>query len=94
MSESLTERVKFYADSGTQINKLFCFKIKQTRIKECLFRFMDQGCNIRAAWYELINSETGEIIRNHRLPLQELKDEFNDRKFIGLLSKQRKYSSH
>ena len=70
------ERIKFYADTPKEQNKYFCFKITSIlALKEALWRFFDKGWNIRSAWYEKIDLNTGEI-ENTRLNVQEQLDEY------------------
>jgi hypothetical protein len=65
------ERVKFYADTPAgDVNKLFTFETNIFSI-ERLFRtfIIQKKYNIRAAWYEKIDKDTGEIVENTRLDL-------------------------
>lgn len=65
----IIERLKFYADtpSGTP-NKLHCYNnVSILKLEVTLIRFMQKGYNIRAAWYEKIDQESGEIIENTRI---------------------------
>jgi len=58
------ERLKFYADNEKlkQRNKLFCFKIMGALyLGAALLRFAKKVDFIRAAWYEYIDPDTGEI---------------------------------
>jgi len=80
-SDHLLERLKFYADTPQERNKYFCWKLSSLlTLKQALYRFFDKGWNIRAAWYEKIDTETGEIVENLKLNLQELLDEYMDQK--------------
>jgi len=79
------ERIKFYADTPRgEKNKYFCFKTDLLNLEAALFRFFEKGFLVRAAWYEKINTETGEI-ENLKLDLQT---SFN--RFMALYPKKRK----
>ena len=70
------ERIKFYANTPMgEKNKYFCFKTDLLNLENCLFRFFKKGFEIRAAWYEKINIETGEI-ENLKLDLQTSLNKF------------------
>ena len=74
------ERLKFYADnkSRSQVNKLFTFKIESALyIGSTLLRFAKKVDVIRAAWYEFINEDTGEI-ENRRIDLNFFYECLND----------------
>ena len=74
------ERLKFYADTPQERNKYFCWEIVSIiALKERLWSFFDKGWNIKAAWYEKINQDTGEI-ENTRINLQKELDEYFDDK--------------
>ena len=74
---SYNERIKFYADTPQQSNKYFCYKISSIlTLKEALWRFFDKGWNIRSAWYEKIDLNTGEIVENTKMNIQEHLDEY------------------
>ncbi len=73
----ITERLKFFADTKYDRNKLFCWKVSILNLEEALFRFFALGWSIRAAWYESINSETGETI-NQRIDVQAAFEKFCD----------------
>jgi len=76
-SLSYNERIKFYADTPQQSNKYFCYKISSIlTLKEALWRFFDKGWNIRSAWYEKIDLNTGEIVENTKMNIQEHLDEY------------------
>jgi len=76
-SLSYNERLKFYADTPQQSNKYFCYKISSIlTLKEALWRFFDKGWNIRSAWYEKIDLNTGEVLENTKLNLQIHLDEY------------------
>jgi hypothetical protein len=76
-SLSYNERLKFYADTPQQSNKYFCYKISSIlTLKEALWRFFDKGWNIRSAWYEKIDLNTGEIVENTKMNIQEHLDEY------------------
>lgn len=65
------ERLKFYADNAdrSQKNKLFTFKIDSAiSLGDSLLRFSKKFDLIRAAWYEFINEDTGEV-ENRRIDL-------------------------
>lgn len=71
------ERLKFYADTPKEKNKYFCWKIDSVlTLKDALWRFFDKGWNIRSAWYEKIDLNTGEVISNTKLNIQELLTEY------------------
>ena len=74
----ITERLKFYADTpqGTK-NKLFTWNVSILRVQDALFRFFARSWTIRAAWYEVYNTETGAV-NNTRINTQELFDKFCD----------------
>ncbi len=64
----IVERIKFYADTPRgEKNKLFCFNCDILNLKDCLLRFILKGFNVRSAWYEKIDQDTGEIIENSRI---------------------------
>ena len=75
----ISERIKFYADTPKgEKNKQFCFNTNILSLADSVKRFFLQGFNIKAAWYEKIETDTGEIIENTRIPkstLQELFDQ-------------------
>lgn len=74
------ERLKFYADNAErgQVNKLFTFKIESALyIGSALIRFTKKVDLIRAAWYEFINEDTGEI-ENKRIDLNYFFERLND----------------
>jgi len=49
----IENRVKFYADKGETINKLFVWKVRSMNgALKCLERFIRKGYEIRAAWYQ------------------------------------------
>lgn len=76
------ERLKFYADTPRKKNAYFCWELTSIlALKEVLWRFFEKGWKIKAAWYEKINKETGEIVDNSRINLQQELDEFFDHKF-------------
>jgi hypothetical protein len=80
-SDKIVERVKFYADTPMGKNKYFCFKLTSIlALKEAIWRFFSKGWNIRAAWYEKINLNTGEVIENLKLKIRELEEEYLDEK--------------
>ena len=67
----IIERIKFYADTPSgQVNKFFCFKLKSIlTLREALWRFIAKGWNIRSAWYDKIDIETGEKLVNLRIDM-------------------------
>lgn len=74
----INERIKFYADTDKEKNKYFCFKIGSLlTLKEALWRFFNKGWSIRSAWYEKIDTDTGEV-ENTKLNIQDLFDEYID----------------
>lgn len=78
------ERLKFYADTPKEKNKYFCWNIDSIlTLKDALWRFFDKGWNIRSAWYEKIDLNTGEVT-NTRLNLKEQLDEYLKEKMKGL----------
>jgi hypothetical protein len=73
------ERLKFYADTYLEKNKLYCFTIFSVLdLKAALWRFFDKGWYIRAAWYEKIDLETGVVQENQKLQLTKLLEEYLD----------------
>jgi hypothetical protein len=75
------ERLKFYADTYREKNKLYCLTISSILdLKAALWRFFDKGWNIRAAWYEKIDTETGLVQENQKLQLTKLLEEYLDEK--------------
>jgi hypothetical protein len=77
------ERVKFYADNEKlgQKNKLFTFEILGALyVGNTLLRFAKRVDFIRAAWYEFINEETGEI-ENRRIDMNHFYECLNDRAY-------------
>lgn len=72
-----TERLKFYADTPKgEKNKLHCFKVSLFTLEDAYFRFLATGYNIRASWYEKIDTESGVIAENCRLNDKELLEKF------------------
>jgi hypothetical protein len=72
----VTERLKFYADTDKAKNQYFCWNLSSVlSLKEALWRFFDKGWSIRSAWYEKIDTETGET-ENSKLNIQALFDEY------------------
>ena len=77
----IKERLKFYADTDQEKNKYFCWDLGSIlSLKEALWRFFDKGWSIRSAWYEKIDTDTGEIVENTRLKIPELFEEWIDEK--------------
>jgi hypothetical protein len=78
----ISERLKFYADTDQEKNKYFCWNLSSIlTLKEALWRFFDKGWNIRSAWYEKIDLETGEIVENTRLQINDYLEQYLDEKF-------------
>ena len=72
------ERLKFYANTPKgEKNKYFCFNVSLLQLEESIFRFIKRGYYIKSAWYECINTETGEILENSRITLQDVFDKFS-----------------
>jgi hypothetical protein len=72
----IKERLKFYADTEKDRNKYFCFTITSIlEVRSALWRFFDKGWNIRSAWYEKIDTDTGETI-NQKIVLRTELDEY------------------
>ena len=63
----IIERLRFYADTPTKKNKPFCWTCSILDIEEKLIEYMLKGLTIRAAWYEKIIKETGEVLENTRI---------------------------
>lgn len=77
----IKERLKFYADTEQEKNKYFCWSLTSVlSLKDALWRFFDKGWAIRSAWYEKLDTETGET-ENYRLNVQEQFDEYIKEKF-------------
>jgi len=81
--------IKFYADtSAGERNKYFCFKLKSIlSLHDSILRFYCKGFNIRSAWYQETNLETGEVI-NQRIPAETLNELFEE--YVNLTPKQKK----
>ncbi len=48
----IKKKIKFYANSATESNKLFCFYVNSLQdAKNCLLRLKRLGLTIRKAWY-------------------------------------------
>lgn len=74
-----SDRLKFYADTPRgEKNKMFCFKVDQLTMAETLKRFLGNNFVIRACWYEKIDTETGEVIENTRIPSETIQGLFNE----------------
>ncbi len=70
------ERLKFYADTDMAKNQYFCWDLSSIlTLKEALWRFFSKGWNIRSAWYEKIDTDTGET-ENTKLNVPDLFAEF------------------
>lgn len=77
------ERLKFYADNKelNQVNKLFVFNISGILdLGNVLLRFSSRVNYIRAAWYEFVNTDTGEI-ENRRIDLIYFYECLNDKSY-------------
>jgi len=75
------ERLKFYADTPQQSNKYFCWTLSSIlTLQDALWRFFDKGWNIRSAWYEKINTGTGEVLENTKLDIHTQLNEYIDKK--------------
>jgi len=74
----IVERIKFYADTPQgQKNKFFCFTLRTIMdIEAAIFRFLRKGFYFRSCWYERINKETGEVIENTRVNMNDMVDNF------------------
>lgn len=69
------ERLKFYADTDTEKNKLFCFKINSiVDLPERLRYFLESKRfgYIRAAYYECI--ENNVVVENRKIDLVSFAD--------------------
>lgn len=74
----ISDRIKFYADTPRgEKNKLFCFKADLLTLEETLMRFLRKKFVIRAAWFEQIDTETGELLTNQRIPTETLQSIFD-----------------
>jgi hypothetical protein len=82
----IKEQLKFYADTPRgDKNKLFTWDVSILTLEDALFRFFAKGWNIRSAWYNKTNTETGEV-ENTKIPnLQQLFE-----KFLSLPPKEKK----
>ena len=70
------ERLKFYADTAQAKNQYFCWELSSIlTLKEALHRFFAKGWYIRSAWYEKIDTDTGET-ENTKLNVPDLFSEF------------------
>jgi hypothetical protein len=67
------ERLKFYADTSKEKNKFFCWKINSIMDLESRLEYWMKRVYIRAAWYECIDTDTGEVI-NQRIDLVHFTD--------------------
>ena len=77
------ERVKFYADNKSldQTNKLFTFSIPSALyIGSTLLRFAKKVDFIRAAYYEYINEDTGEV-DNRQIDMNYFYECLNDKTY-------------
>ncbi|HNW69365.1 MAG TPA: hypothetical protein PKI01_03105 [Bacteroidales bacterium] len=57
---------------------MFCFKTDLLTLRETIKRFYGLKFNIRAAWYEKLEPETGAVIENTRIPTTTLQEIFNE----------------
>lgn len=72
----IKERIKFYADTPRgEKNKFFSWAVTILTLEEALFRFFEQGFAIRAAWYEKMDTDSGET-ENTRLDVQREFDKY------------------
>jgi hypothetical protein len=72
----INERIKFYADTPMgEKNKQFCFKTDILNLSETIKRFLKKGFNIRAAWYEKINTVTRQV-ENTKIPTETIQKLF------------------
>ena len=70
------ERLKFYADTDKAKNQYFCWELSSIlTLKEAIWRFFLKGWNIRSAWYEKIDTDTGET-ENIKINIPDLFLEF------------------
>ena len=67
------ERLKFYADTKTEKNKFFCFKINSIMDLEARLIYFFKIMNIRAAWYECLD-ENRRVIENSKIDLNHFVD--------------------
>jgi hypothetical protein len=59
----MKKRVKFYADTGVEENKLFTFYVNSRRdVSAAMKRFSKKFKRIRAAWYEDTGAGVNERI--------------------------------
>ena len=71
------ERIKFYADTPRQEkNKFFCYECSILQCKEFLYKFIFLGYNIRAAYYEKTEIDTGKVLENLKFDMFSIKDSF------------------
>jgi len=74
-----TERLKFYADTPRgEKNKQFCFKIGLLTLKDSIKRFIIKGFVLKSVYYEKIDTGTGELLENTRIPPETIQDIFNE----------------
>jgi len=64
----IIERLKFYADTETEKNKYFCWKINSIMDLETRLKYWMKKMYLRSAWYECIDTDTGETT-NQRIDL-------------------------
>jgi hypothetical protein len=88
-SPMYSERVKFYADTPMEKNKLFSWELPAgiLSLKDAIKRFLAKGWNIRACWYEKIDLSTGVIIQNTRVDLKPIIDEYTEEGIAAIKNK-------
>ena len=69
------ERLKFYADTDTQKNKYFVFKINSIVDLPERLKYWSERVYIRSAYYEAI--ENGTVIQNEKIDLVDFTDNKN-----------------
>lgn len=67
-------RLKFYANTPkNEINKYFCWEIESIfQLEDRIKHFIRKGYWIKAAYFENINIETGEILENSKVDIQRI----------------------
>lgn len=75
------ERIKLYADTGKDANKFFCWTVTGIdKVRANLYWHFSRGCKVRAAWYERINVDTGEVVMNSRLDVAKMEQDYYEDK--------------
>lgn len=75
------ERVKLYADTGRESNKFFCWTVSGINgVRSNLYWHFGCGWKVRAAWYERVDGDTGEIVMNRRLDIAKMEREYYEDK--------------